>query len=165
MDASTIETPAELILLDQELIERQPPQTRHLWVVVMAFVQQLLGSIGDLWKTIASLNQNIQALKSEIQKLKQARKTPRNSSVPPSTEHPHAKPKSSRQPTGKARGGQPGHPKHARKLLPIEQCDEVIELVPEVCRRCVEFVLWHPRICQLGRQIADRDHLVTASDL
>ena len=133
MDASTSETPAELILLDQELIERQPPQTRHLWVVVMAFVQQLLGNIGDLWKTIATLNQTILALKSEIQKLKQARKTPRNSSVPPSTEHPHAKPKSSRLPTGKARGGQPGHPKHARELLPIDQCDEVVELVPEVC--------------------------------
>ena len=56
MDASTIETPAELISLDQELIERQPPETRHLWVVVMAFVQQLLGNIGDLWKTIATLN-------------------------------------------------------------------------------------------------------------
>ena len=92
MDASTLETPAELISLDQELIERQPPQTRHLWLVVMAFVQQLLGSIDELRKTIASLNQNILALKSENQKLKQARKTPRNSSVPPSTEHPHAKP-------------------------------------------------------------------------
>ena len=138
MDASTIETPAELIMLDQELIERQPPQTRHLWMVVMAFVQQLLGSIAELRQTIASRDQTILTLRAEIQKPKQARKTPRNSSVPPSTEHPHAKPKSSRLPTGKARGGQPGHPKHARELLPIEQCDEVIELVPEVCRRCGE---------------------------
>ena len=138
MDASTIETPAELISLDQELIERQPPETRHLWMVVMAFVQQLLASIAELRTTIASLKQTISAQQAEIQKLKRPRKTPQNSSVPPSTTHPHAKPKSSRLPTGKARGGQPGHPKHARELLPIDQCDEVVELVPEVCRRCGE---------------------------
>ncbi len=84
----------------------------------------------------ASLNQTILALQTENQKLKQARKTPRNSSVPPSTEHPHAKPKSSRLPTGKSPGGQPGHPKHTRELLPVEQCDEVVVLTPEACRRC-----------------------------
>ncbi len=136
MDASKIETPAELIMLDQDLIARQPPESQHLWQVVMAFVQQLLASIDELRKTIATLNQTILTLQAENQKLKQPRKTPRNSSVPPSTEHPHAKPKSSRLPTGKARGGQRGHPKHARELLPIDQCHEVVELVPEVCRRC-----------------------------
>ena len=136
MDASKIQTPVELIMLDQELIARQPPESQHLWHIVMAFVQQLLGSIGELRQTIASLNQNILALQAEIQKLKRPRKTPQNSSVPPSTTHPHAKPKSSRQPTGKAPGGQPGHPKHAREILPVEQCDEVVVLTPEVCRRC-----------------------------
>ena len=99
MDASKIETPVELILLDEELIQRQPPESQHLWHVVMAFVHQLLGTIAELRQTIASLNQTNLALKAENQKLKQARKTPRNSSVPPSTEHPHAKPKSSRLPT------------------------------------------------------------------
>ena len=127
---------AAYLTLDKELIERQPPETRHLLLVVMAFVQQLLARIDELLQTIATRDQTIVVQQAEIQKLKQARKTPRNSSVPPSTEHPHAKPKSSRLPTGKARGGQPGHPKHARELLPIDQCDEVVELVPEVCRRC-----------------------------
>ena len=136
MDASKIQTPVELITLDKELIERQPPETRHLLLVVMAFVQQLLARIDELLQTLATRDQTIVVQQAEIQKLKQARKTPRNSSVPPSTEHPHAKPKSSRLPTGKARSGQPGHPKHARELLPIDQCDEVVELVPEVCRRC-----------------------------
>ena len=136
MDASKIETPVESILLDQELIERQSPESQHWWRIIMAFVQQLLGSNAELRQTIASLNQIILALKSEIQELKQARKTPRNSSVPPSTEHHHGKPKSSRQPTGKSSGGQKGHPKHARELLPIDQCDEVVDLIPEVCRRC-----------------------------
>ena len=136
MVASKIETPVELILLDQKLIQRQPPDSLHLWQIVMAFVQPLLGSIGELRQTIATLNQNNLALKSENRKLKQARKTARNSSVRPNTEHPHAKPKSSRLPTGKSPGGQKGHPKHARELISTDQCDEVVELIPEVCRRC-----------------------------
>ena len=96
----------------------------------------LLDKNRELSQTIASLNLTILALPAEIQKLKRPRKTPRNSSVPPSTTPPHAKPQSSRQPTGKSPGGQPGHPQHARALLPVEQCDEVIQLTPEVCRRC-----------------------------
>ncbi len=102
----------------------------------MAFVQQLLATMEELRQTIATLNQTILTLQAEILTLKQGRKTPRNSSVPPSTEHPHAKPKSSRQPTGKAPGGQLGHPRHARELIPAEHCHEVVKLVPEVCRRC-----------------------------
>ena len=67
MDASKIETPVELIILDQELITRQPPESQHLWQIVMAFVQQLLGSNGELRQTIASLNQTILDLQAEIQ--------------------------------------------------------------------------------------------------
>ena len=108
MDASKIDTPAELILLDQDVIERQPPETRRLWMVVMAFVQQWLATMEELRQTIATLNQTILTLQTENQQLKQGRKTPRNSSVPPSTEHPHTKPKSGGQATGKALGGQFG---------------------------------------------------------
>ena len=57
-----------------------------------------------------------------------------NSSLPPSTTHPHAKPP---RPKGKARrppGGQPGHAKHERALIPTDQCQEVIPCVPTQCR-------------------------------
>jgi len=55
--------------------------------------------------------------------------SPQNSSLPPSSQHPHAKPK---PPTGKRkkkRGGQPGHPKHERPLIPTDRCNEVESLV------------------------------------
>jgi transposase len=62
-------------------------------------------------------------------------KKPTNSSKPPSTTHPHdkppPKPKSERK-----RGGQPGHDKHERALIPIEECHEVVPCVPTECRRC-----------------------------
>ncbi len=71
-------------------------------------------------------------LESQIQKL-----TPQNSSLPPSTQHPHAKPKRPEQDGKKRkRGGQKGHQKHHRELIPPEQCDDVIPLKPDACRRC-----------------------------
>jgi len=71
-------------------------------------------------------------LEIKIQKL-----TPRNSSKPPSTEHPHAKPtRPKRGDKKKKRGGQKGHQKHRRELIPAEQCDDVIPLQPDACRRC-----------------------------
>jgi hypothetical protein len=71
-------------------------------------------------------------LESKIQKL-----TPQNSSLPPSTQHPHAKPKlPKRDGKKRKRGGQTGHSKHQRGLIPVEQCDDVIPLQPDACRRC-----------------------------
>jgi transposase len=63
-------------------------------------------------------------------------KTPQNSSLPPSTQHPHAKPPTRTPASKKKRGGQPGHKKHQRPLVPTDQCDEVETLKPTACRRC-----------------------------
>ena len=68
--------------------------------------------------------------------LAEAKKTPRNSSLPPSAEHPHAKPSARRPASKKTRGGQPGHAKHQRALIPVTQCDELITLRPDACRCC-----------------------------
>jgi len=59
-----------------------------------------------------------------------------NSSKPPSTSHPHDKPSSSKPKSSRKRGGQPGHDKHERKLIPPEQCNEIVPCVPTNCRRC-----------------------------
>jgi transposase len=75
----------------------------------------------------------IAALEAE---LAEARETPRNSSRPPSSEHPHARPPAKRAASKKPRGGQPGHAKHERELIPPERCAEIVPLRPEVCRRC-----------------------------
>ena len=63
-------------------------------------------------------------------------KTPQNSSLPPSSQHPHAKPPANKPQSNKNRGGQPGHAKHERPLIPSEECDEVHTLKPSECRRC-----------------------------
>jgi transposase len=67
-----------------------------------------------------------------------ARKTPANSSLPPGTQHPHAKPAPTRPRSKRRRGGQPGHPKHDRALIPTADCQAVAVLQPAACRGCGE---------------------------
>ena len=86
---------------------------------VKNFVLQLLARIGQL--------------EEKVQKL-----TPQNSSLPPSTQHPHAKPKPRPGDKKKKRkqGGQKGHKKNTRPLIPADQCQQVVPCVPEGCRKC-----------------------------
>lgn len=98
-------------LVTEELIARQPPEAQ-------AIIWLLLAKIAELEARV--------------------NKTPRNSSLPPSAEHPHAKPSSRKRGSRRKRGGQRGHPKHERSLIPVEQCAQVVPLIPETCRRCGE---------------------------
>jgi transposase len=58
-----------------------------------------------------------------------------NSSKPPSSDPPGAIPRT-KKPTGKQRGGQPGHPKHERALVPPEKVRNTQVIRPEYCRIC-----------------------------
>jgi len=62
--------------------------------------------------------------------------TSANSSRPPSSDPPQAPARPKGPPTGRKRGGQPGHRGVHRALLPVEQVDEVVAVVPERCRHC-----------------------------
>lgn len=81
-------------------------------------------------RQIAELKKQLARLESRLGK------TPQNSSLPPSSQHPHAKPAAPKPKSKKKRGGQPGHVKHQRPLVPTEECDEVQTLKPTDCRRC-----------------------------
>jgi len=81
---------------------------------------------------IAELLRRIAALEAELARLKQ---NSSNSSRPPSTDPPGS-PRRSSEPTGRPRGGQPGHKQHKRELLPPEQVTRVVELRPQRCEEC-----------------------------
>ena len=91
--------------------------------------------IDDYERRIADLNKQIARLESKLEKV-----TPKNSSIPPSTQHPHAKdkpkPKKRKGKTRKKQGGQPGHARTVRPLVPTKDCDEVHTLRPRKCRKC-----------------------------
>ena len=86
-----------------------------------------------LQSVIDHYERRLAVLEAELQALK---KTPQNSSLPPSTPHPHAKPAPPKAKSQRKRGGQPGHAKSERPLIPVEQCERVVELHPGGCRRC-----------------------------
>lgn len=98
--------------ITDELIAGFPPEAQ-------AVIHALLGKIAELEEKLGT--------------------SPRNSSLPPSSEHPHAKRPPKKKPkTKRKRGGQKGHPKHERELIPAEDCDDVISIKPANCRRCGE---------------------------
>jgi len=72
----------------------------------------------------------------EAQLVRLLPKTPANSSKPPSATHPHDKPPPKKPKSKRKQGGQPGHLKHERPLIPANECQEVIPLLPSECRRC-----------------------------
>lgn len=59
-----------------------------------------------------------------------------NSSRPPSSDPPSAPPRPKPAPTGRSRGGQPGHPGHHRDLLPPGQVDELVVHQLAACPHC-----------------------------
>ncbi|RKG99764.1 IS66 family transposase [Corallococcus sp. CA053C] len=74
-----------------------------------------------------------------------------NSSKPPSSDAPGT-PRPPKQRTGRGPGGQPGHKKHERRLLPPEAVKHVVELVPSQCKGC--------RRRLVGRDCEPRRHQV-----
>ena len=102
----------------------EPPITPEQLAALPPDFQTLLRSVVEYYeRRIAELEARLN-------------KSPQNSSLPPSSQHPHAKPPSKNPRSKKKRGGQPGHARHARPLLPTDQCDDVQTLKPTQCRRC-----------------------------
>jgi transposase len=104
----------------------------------------LLEQVAPLRRENAALQAENAALRAENAALQErvreldARlgQTSANSSRPPSADPPQAPPRPKAPPSGRKRGGQPGHRGACRGLLPVEQVDEVVPVVPERCRHC-----------------------------
>jgi transposase len=95
-----------------------------------------------IWSTLtpearAAVTALVQAFEQRIADLEERlRKNSTNSSKPPSSDPPSVKRRPPVAPSGKKRGGQPGHRHHPRALVPPEQLRQVIECRPPHCRWC-----------------------------
>lgn len=112
MDAAPVVTP--------EVLASLPPE-------VLALIAWQARQIAFLSARVAELEAKLEALSG---------KNSSNSSLPPSTTHPHAKPPSAKPKSLRRRGGQPGHDQHLRELIPSEHCASLVPCVPSHCRRC-----------------------------
>jgi transposase len=102
--------------LDAGLVAQTPPEVLRLLARLLDRIQRLEAENRDLQARLG-LNSS-------------------NSSKPPSTDPPHHKRKPPVPKSGRKRGGQPGHRRHERPLVPPDQVDEVVHSRPSHCGAC-----------------------------
>jgi transposase len=109
--------------IPQELFDEMTPAVR-------AFVEALLVRQAELERQVAELKTQVATLEARLGR------NSGNSSRPPATEHPHAKPEPKKCKGKRKRGAQQGHPKFQRELIPAEECESIIPCKPDACRGC-----------------------------
>lgn len=103
-------------------------------------VEMLLAKVDEQAATIAAQATTIAAQAATIVELKRRLgENSSNSSKPPSSDPPAARAeRPGTAPSGKRRGGQPGHKGHRRALLPLDQVTDRQDCFPPTCRNCHE---------------------------
>jgi transposase len=105
-----------------------PPFPPELWEQTPLAVREY---IHTLEARVAELEATVQRFLERLQQ------DSHNSSRPPSSDPPPALRKRTRQgPSGRKRGGQPGHPGQTRGLVPTEEVDTIVPVKPTHCARC-----------------------------
>src|SRR5262245_25226060 len=105
-----------------------PPFPPELWEQTPLAVREY---IRTLEARVAALEATVQRLLERLQQ------DSHNSSRPPSSDPPPALGKRARrEPSGRKRGGQPGHQGQSRALVPIEEVARVVPVKPAQCARC-----------------------------
>jgi transposase len=145
-------------MVNEETLNRTPEEIREYLRFLRRRINELETTdpqrrIDELEATIRGLQVKIEELESVIHEQKQENQQLRheladaraklgtnstNSSLPPSSDRFHRKrrpPPDTGQPR-KKRGGQFGHRKHQRLLVPPEQVSQIIPRKPTACRRC-----------------------------
>src|SRR5688572_28385002 len=129
---------------NRSMIETTLPPAPEPWATVSPTDHGLLEHVATLRLENATLRTENAALHAESSvrrervRAVEARlgQTSANSSRPPSSDPPQAPARPKAPPSGRKRGGQPGHRGAFRALLPVEQVDEVVVVVPKACRHC-----------------------------
>ncbi len=111
-----------------------PPLPQDVWDALAVEAQ---GFFQALRLQNEAMRLQIDALQGEVQALKtQLGTNSRNSSKPPSSDPIHQKRQPPKLPSGKKRGGQPGHQRATRPLVPPEQLHATVTCKPDCCAGC-----------------------------
>jgi transposase len=124
--------------LRRRIIELEQTDPQQRIAELEAANRRLQVELDDAHALIAQQQEQIGQLQQQLADTKAKLNTnSSNSSLPPSSDRFHTKrrPPPPNQPR-KKRGGQPGHPRHLRLLVPAELVRETIPCKPTACRRC-----------------------------
>lgn len=104
---------------------------QHTWDDLSAEARAVVGAVIDGLETrLAEAERQIQELRARLEQ------NSSNSSKPPSSDPIGVKRKPPTPPSKKRRGGQEGHPRRTRALVPPERVASVADCKPTACRRC-----------------------------
>src|SRR5947199_7557334 len=113
-----------------------PPIPELLWNTVPPEAQAAILAVLDAHqKRIAELERRVRDLEARLNL------NSTNSSKPPSSDPIGLKRKPPAPPTGRKSGGQPGHAKAQRPLVPPEELRSSTDCRPDTCRRCAHPLL------------------------
>jgi transposase len=93
-----------------------------------------LDELVEVNQRLVEANERLEARVAELER--RLNRSSRNSSLPPSQDPPSAPKRPGGKGSGGKRGGQTGHEGRNRRLLPVEQIDDVVDYWPERCRSC-----------------------------
>jgi transposase len=107
-------------------------------------IAELEAQLAERDRQLAERDQQIEELKAQVALLlarvgeleERLRTSSRNSSKPPSSDGPGVKRRPKRPPAGRKAGGQPGHKRTERALVPEEKLRHRVECIPERCDEC-----------------------------
>jgi transposase len=112
-------------------MERPTSIPQHFWDSFSDEARVAVGTvINGLERQLIELRQQVQDLRARLDQ------NSTNSSRPPSTDPIGVKRKPPEPPSKKRRGGQKGHPRRMRALVPPERVASVTDCKPTQCRRC-----------------------------
>lgn len=107
------------------------PIPDELWNTVPLEAQAAIAAV------FLAMQQRVNALETRVRDLEaRLRLNSTNSSKPPSSDPIGMKRKPPAPPSGRRRGGQPGHTKARRTLVPPERVRQTTDCKPAACRRC-----------------------------
>ena len=111
--------------IDAEDWEKTPVSVRQLVVQLGLKIEQLEEHLKELQVAKEQLGEKVN-------------RNSENSHSSPASDPPNRPTRKKKKPTGKKRGGQPGHRGHSRPLYPVEECSRVMDYYPETCACCGE---------------------------
>ena len=110
-----------------------PPIPAELWSQIPLAAQAAILAL------VQQHEQRVEALQTEVDGLRQRlNQNSTNSSRPPSSDPPHVKRRPPTPSSGRSRGGQAGHARQQRPLVPPEEIKQAIPVKPSACRKCGE---------------------------
>lgn len=105
-------------------------------------VVELEGLVKERDHEVAQLRAELEALHAQLEQKIQdltarLKQNSTNSSQPPSKDPPGFQRPSRARGKGRKTGAQPGHPGATRPLIPVEEVDDVVDVLPKTCDHCV----------------------------